>query len=114
MPCVILNSCNHKLVLYTPHYGASTPSVTSIPATEVVVRGGQSAGLRESGGPLMPGTWVLAGYGSNADLLRELFPADTRTPVRVRSELTGSGGESWGEMENIGAEIGRASCRERV
>ena len=90
-----------KLVLYTPHYGASTPSVTSIPAVEVVVRGGWSAGSRESGGPLEPGTWVLAGYGSNADLLRELFSAGTRTPVRVQSELTGSGGESWGEMENI-------------
>ena len=90
-----------KLVLYTPHYGASTPSVTSIPASEVVVRGGRSAGLRESGGPLDPGTWVLAGYGSNADLLGELFPAGTRTPVRVQSELTGSSGESWGEMENI-------------
>ena len=90
-----------KLVLYTPHYGASTPSVTSVPAAEVVVRGGRSAGLRESGGPLEPGTWVLAGYGSNADLLRELFPAGMRTPVRVQSDLTGSGGESWGEMENI-------------
>ena len=101
-----LDAVNHfvkgdKLVLYTPHYGASTPSVTSIPAAEVVVRGGRSAGLRESGGPLEPGTWVLAGYGSNADLLRELFPAGTRTPVRVQSDLTGSGGESWGEMENI-------------
>ena len=101
-----LDAVNHfvkgdKLVLYTPHYGASTPSVTSIPAAEVVVRGGRSAGLRESGGPLDPGTWVLAGYGSNADLLRGLFPAGTRTPVRVRSDLTGSGGESWGEMENI-------------
>ena len=87
------------LVLYTPHYGASTPTVTSVPAAEVVVRAGRSAGPRGSGGALEPGTWVLAGYGSNAALVEELFPAGS--PVRVESELSGSGGESWGEMDNI-------------
>ena len=87
------------LVLYTPHYGASTPKVTSVPAAEVVVRKGRSAGLRASGGPLEPGTWVLAGYGSNAALVSRIFPVGT--PVPVQSELTGGGGESWMEMDNI-------------
>lgn len=87
------------LVLYTPHYGRSTPTVTSVPAVEAVVRGGRCEGLRASGGPLEPGTWVLAGYGSNATLLEGLFSAGS--PVRVESELTGSGGESWAEMDNI-------------
>ena len=87
------------LVLYTPQYGRSTPSVTSVPAREAVVRGGRCAALRESGGPLEPGSWVLAGYGSNAALLDEWFPVGT--PIPVQSELTGSDGESWNEMENI-------------
>ncbi|MDO4786783.1 MAG: phosphodiester glycosidase family protein [Fretibacterium sp.] len=87
------------LVLYTPHYGASTPLVTSVPAAEVVVRNGRSAGLRFGGGPLEPGSWVLAGYGSNAALLEGYFPVGAA--VGVQSELTGNGGESWSEMKNI-------------
>lgn len=87
------------LVLYTPHYGPSTPLVTSVPATEIVVRDGKSAGPRASGGPLEPGDRVLAGYGKNASLLETLFPEGA--PVELQSTLTGSDGESWEEMEHI-------------
>lgn len=86
-------------VVYTPHYGPTTPKVTSVQAVEVLVRDGKAHHLRPSGGPLPQDAWVLAGYGTMADLLKQRLPMGSE--LEMDSVLFGPEGESWEEMTEI-------------
>ncbi|MDR1377914.1 MAG: phosphodiester glycosidase family protein [Synergistaceae bacterium] len=97
-----VNSVNHyvkgnTLVLYTQHYGRSTPHNDQV--VEVLVEDGKCLSVNFSGGtPLKPGHYVLAGYGANAAVLAEyLNPGDK---VRVEGILN-AGDPQWHNMDYI-------------
>ncbi|MDR2136925.1 MAG: phosphodiester glycosidase family protein [Synergistaceae bacterium] len=97
-----INSVNHylkgnALVLYTQHYGRTTPPNGQ--AVEVLVEDGKCLAVNFSGEtPLGPGRCVLAGYGTNAAILAErLSPGD---PVRIDGSLNG-GDPQWDGMDDI-------------
>jgi hypothetical protein len=97
-----INSVNHyvkgnTLVLYTQHYGRSTPTHDQV--VEVLVEDGKCLAVNFSGGtPLTGGRYVLAGYGTNAAILAEhLSPGDD---VRIDGTLN-AGDPQWNSMDDI-------------
>ncbi|MDR1874176.1 MAG: phosphodiester glycosidase family protein [Synergistaceae bacterium] len=87
----------NAVALYNSYYGKPTP--TAGPVTEVLVRDGVCVSVGVAGGTIIePGTYVLAGYGTNAALLaRYLKPGDG---VRIDSTFN-DGDPLWNGMDNV-------------
>jgi exopolysaccharide biosynthesis protein len=85
------------VALYNPYYGKPTP--TTGPVTEIIVKNGRCVSVGVTGGTTIdPGSFVLAGYGTNAALLaRYLKPGDA---VRIDSTLN-DGDPLWNEMDHV-------------
>ncbi|MDR1732873.1 MAG: phosphodiester glycosidase family protein [Synergistaceae bacterium] len=97
-----VDSLNHAVkgnavALYNVWYGKPTPLSDAV--TEAIVRGDRCVSIRFGGGTAIePGSYVLAGYGTNADLLTRYL----KTGDAVHLESTFNGGNSpWDEMDNI-------------
>jgi hypothetical protein len=87
----------NAVTLYNPFYGRATPAGQQV--TEVLVRAGRCVSVTEGGGtPIEPGSYVLAGYGTNAPLLRRLLqPGDA---VKIESVFN-EGDPLWSGMDHI-------------
>lgn len=97
-----INSINRYIkgnivTLYTPHYGKATPISDTV--TEIVVKAGKCLSINNNGGTTIEtGTFILAGYGTNASILQEHFAIGDK--IRIES-LFNAGDAHWEGMEHI-------------
>ncbi|MDR1048530.1 MAG: phosphodiester glycosidase family protein [Synergistaceae bacterium] len=97
-----IHSLNHPvkgnaLVLYNPFYGKATPARGD--AVEAVVRAGRCVSVRFGGGTeIEPGTYVLAGYQTNAAVLERVLRPGARVEIE---SVFNEGDPLWNGLDDI-------------
>ena len=97
-----INSVNQFIrgdvvVLYNALHGGPTPTHDRV--VEIIIENGRSVGINTSGGTIItPGRYVIAGYGTMADMLRRYITRGMA--IRVEGTFN-SGDPHWNSMDNI-------------